>query len=203
MKTLHLIRHAKSSWKDQTLSDIERPLNKRGHESCRMMAANIYGIGGGIQGVFANVYVSAAHRAQLTMQGLQHALIQQEQNAQNKRNKKTQLDGTEHISWLVEPDLYTFSWQELLSWCQTIESNPTSADMPHLTLVGHNPALEELVSVLCGFDYGTTGLAGQSQVIEKFATGSYAQLQCNIASWAQLGRGSAQLKYYIKPKDFQ
>ena len=30
MKTLTLIRHAKSSWKDRTLRDRERPLNKRG-----------------------------------------------------------------------------------------------------------------------------------------------------------------------------
>ena len=30
MKTLYLARHAKSSWKHPELSDIERPLNKRG-----------------------------------------------------------------------------------------------------------------------------------------------------------------------------
>ena len=30
MKNLLLIRHAKSSWKDDNLPDIERPLNKRG-----------------------------------------------------------------------------------------------------------------------------------------------------------------------------
>jgi len=30
MKTLYLARHAKSSWKHPDLSDIERPLNKRG-----------------------------------------------------------------------------------------------------------------------------------------------------------------------------
>lgn len=30
MKTLLILRHAKSSWKDQTLADHDRPLNKRG-----------------------------------------------------------------------------------------------------------------------------------------------------------------------------
>ena len=30
MKTLYLIRHAKSSWEDDTLSDFHRPLNRRG-----------------------------------------------------------------------------------------------------------------------------------------------------------------------------
>jgi phosphohistidine phosphatase len=33
MKTLYLLRHAKSSWKDETLSDIERPLNGRGRKA--------------------------------------------------------------------------------------------------------------------------------------------------------------------------
>lgn len=30
MKTLYITRHAKSSWSDSSLSDFERPLNKRG-----------------------------------------------------------------------------------------------------------------------------------------------------------------------------
>ena len=30
MKTIYLIRHAKSSWENHNLSDFERPLNKRG-----------------------------------------------------------------------------------------------------------------------------------------------------------------------------
>ena len=37
MKTLFLIRHAKSSWKDVTIDDHDRPLNKRGKENAPMM----------------------------------------------------------------------------------------------------------------------------------------------------------------------
>ncbi len=33
MKTLLLMRHAKSSWKDDKLSDLERPLKKRGRRT--------------------------------------------------------------------------------------------------------------------------------------------------------------------------
>jgi len=32
-KILYLVRHAKSSWKDATLSDMDRPLNKRGRRN--------------------------------------------------------------------------------------------------------------------------------------------------------------------------
>jgi len=38
MKTLTLVRHAKSSWKDRGLSDRDRPLNKRGQHDAPLMA---------------------------------------------------------------------------------------------------------------------------------------------------------------------
>lgn len=37
MKTLYLVRHAKSSWKHPELSDMERPLNKRGKTDAPFM----------------------------------------------------------------------------------------------------------------------------------------------------------------------
>ena len=37
MKTLYLIRHAKSSWKHPELTDFERPLNKRGRSDAPKM----------------------------------------------------------------------------------------------------------------------------------------------------------------------
>lgn len=37
MKTLYLNRHAKSSWDDNSLSDFERPLNKRGERDAPLM----------------------------------------------------------------------------------------------------------------------------------------------------------------------
>lgn len=42
MKTLYLIRHAKSSWKDLTLDDFDRPLNKRGKRDAPFMGELLY-----------------------------------------------------------------------------------------------------------------------------------------------------------------
>jgi phosphohistidine phosphatase len=39
MKTLFLLRHAKSSWKDETLPDFERPLNSRGKRAAETVGA--------------------------------------------------------------------------------------------------------------------------------------------------------------------
>jgi len=33
MRTLYLLRHAKSSWEDESLGDFERPLNERGNKA--------------------------------------------------------------------------------------------------------------------------------------------------------------------------
>jgi len=41
MKTLYLIRHAKSSWDDPDLGDFERPLNKRGKKDAPNMAKRL------------------------------------------------------------------------------------------------------------------------------------------------------------------
>ncbi len=41
MKTLLLVRHAKSSWNEPGLGDFERPLNERGKEDAPLMARKI------------------------------------------------------------------------------------------------------------------------------------------------------------------
>ena len=45
MKILTLVRHAKSSWKENTISDRERPLNKRGEHDAPMMGKRIVAAG--------------------------------------------------------------------------------------------------------------------------------------------------------------
>ena len=41
MKTLYVIRHAKSSWDDDSLGDFERPLNDRGKRDAPEMASRL------------------------------------------------------------------------------------------------------------------------------------------------------------------
>ena len=45
MKTLTLVRHGKSSWKNRGLSDRERPLNKRGVRDAPVMAKRLVDAG--------------------------------------------------------------------------------------------------------------------------------------------------------------
>lgn len=114
MKTVHLIRHAKSSWKHPELSDVQRPLNKRGRKACGIMAPRIVEAGCPLQ----NVFCSVATRAQLTIQGIADALTDQE------------------VSWTSENQLYTFSSGDLLHFCQGLDDT-----LDNVVLVGHNPAM--------------------------------------------------------------
>lgn len=41
MKTVFLVRHAKSSWKDSSLKDFDRPLNKRGKRDAPFMGKKL------------------------------------------------------------------------------------------------------------------------------------------------------------------
>ena len=45
MKTIFLLRHAKSSWDDDSLSDHDRPLSERGRAAAPRMGAYMRGAG--------------------------------------------------------------------------------------------------------------------------------------------------------------
>ena len=62
MRRIFFIRHAKSSWADFNLSDIDRPLNKRGHRDAPFMAEKLSAIISAVDIVIC----SPARRAQET-----------------------------------------------------------------------------------------------------------------------------------------
>jgi len=78
MKTLYLVRHAKSSWNDQSLSDQQRPLNKRGHISALDMGERLK-----LRNVNVELIISSpALRALTTARYLADAIGYDQQNIQ-------------------------------------------------------------------------------------------------------------------------
>lgn len=62
MKTWVIVRHAKSSWSNSELEDIERPLNKRGRRDAPFMAKLLHG-----KGIVPDILISSpAVRAHTT-----------------------------------------------------------------------------------------------------------------------------------------
>ena len=123
MKTIHLIRHAKSSWKDASLADIDRPLNKRGKKSCKVMAPAILSEGC----KFENVFCSPANRALETIERISDQI--------------PDLD----IKWQMDESLYTFDSDELFLWCTYLPER-----FKEIVLIGHNPAFTDFCNELCG-----------------------------------------------------
>jgi phosphohistidine phosphatase len=76
MKTVFLIRHAKSSWGDFTLPDFERPLNERGKHDAPMMAKRLLD-----KGIRVDALVSSpAKRAKKTAQAFAEILGKDKSN---------------------------------------------------------------------------------------------------------------------------
>lgn len=121
MKKIHLIRHAKSSWKNEQLADIHRPLSQRGIRSVDLMAAHIVEAGCG----FNNVFCSPALRAQSTIELL----------------GKTVPDIA--LKWQIDNQLYCFDSNSLHQWCAGLDES-----ISEVVIVGHNPALTDFCNAL-------------------------------------------------------
>jgi phosphohistidine phosphatase len=121
MKTLHLLRHAKSSWDEPGLSDRERGLNKRGRRDAPRMGKAL-----ARRMEPMPVHASPARRAQLTLEGLCDGW--------------PALADEEHST---DEALYTFSAEDLFGWLQRQDDRHEA-----LFILGHNPALTDLANAL-------------------------------------------------------
>ena len=140
MKTLLILRHAKSSWKHPGGADHERPLNKRGKRDAP-------GIGRIIQEQRLTpdlILCSTAKRAKMTAHAVAEAC------------------GYDHGLELTR-DFYLAAAAEYVRVLrEVLDSNET------VMVVGHNPGVEDLLEALTGADEGlpTAALARVSLPIE-------------------------------------
>ena len=159
MKTLHIFRHGKSSWKDPLLGDKERPLKKRGLKDAVLIAHASQSAGWEGKAVFS----STAVRASKTIVEIFEAL------------------GLDNTGITYCDELYTFDYRQLLDWL-------TQRREEELTIVGHDPALHDLIEWYTGKD------------VEKFPTSAYCRLEIDIDNWVSFSREKGQIKTLLTPK---
>jgi phosphohistidine phosphatase len=122
MKTLFIMRHAKSSWDYADLSDFERPLNERGLETAPLMGEVMKD-----NGFIPELIVSSpARRAQQTAEIVKTTAAFEAEIRFDER-------------------IYEASPLRLLEVVSGIEDRFSSA-----MIVGHNPGLEGLIRNLTG-----------------------------------------------------
>ncbi len=120
MKTVYLIRHAKSSWDDSSLRDIERPLNQRGLRDAPFMAQLLKGKGASPDQIIS----SPANRAYTTATYFAQAL------------------SIESEDIVVRNDIYEAFPQTVLSIITSL-----SNDLKEVLLFGHNPLFTSLANM--------------------------------------------------------
>jgi phosphohistidine phosphatase len=124
MKSLTILRHAKSSWAEPGQQDFDRPLNERGRKAARRIGRELKHR----KMHFDVVLASAAVRVQETLEEL--------------------FEGYgEELEVGVEAQVYEADVQTLLSLVREIPESGTTA-----MLVGHNPGLHRLVLELANED---------------------------------------------------
>jgi phosphohistidine phosphatase len=149
MKTLLLLRHAKSSWKQPEQPDHDRPLNKRGKKEApkvgKYLKENDL--------VPDMILSSTARRAHDTAQAVAEAC-----------SFEGQIDLYQDL-YLSEPACYL----------DILHCLPD--DARRVLVVGHNPDMEELLTVL-------------TDVSESMTTAALAVVDLPISSWQELNEAT-------------
>jgi len=121
-KTLFLVRHAKSSWSDPSLSDRDRPLNKRGRRSAPDMGGRL-----ALKGHQPDLIISSpAKRARMTAKIIAKEL------------------GYDKSEIMTDERMYFSGVGGMLTLLEGVD------DRYHkVMIVGHNPAMTSLMNSLC------------------------------------------------------
>ncbi|GAA0725915.1 SixA phosphatase family protein [Sphingomonas japonica] len=117
MRTLTLLRHAKSAWTDPVLRDFDRPLNARGQKAAATIGRHLREAGVGFDHVVASPAVRVTETLEHFYQGF----------------------GTKFVpTW--DRRIYLASSATLID---VLREAPE--DAKRVLMVGHNPGLEDLV----------------------------------------------------------
>lgn len=135
MKTLWLIRHAKSSWGIDNLSDIDRPLNERGYSDAHEMAKRMKKrISNGL--IVTSPAIRAASTAFIFARHL----------------------GIDPSDLMLRKTLYESGTEQYLAVIGSLPDNHTD-----VLLFGHNPVISLTANLLVGTtieEMPTTGIIG-------------------------------------------
>ena len=156
-KELFLVRHAKSSWDDPTISDHDRPLNERGYRNAPEMGRRLSD-----RGVSPDVLISSTALRACTTAEIMAGSI-------NFPKDQIVFDRT----------LYHASATELQEYIGGLDDSHFS-----VMLFGHNPGMTSLVSHLFGLALDNLPTCGVVHL--KFSAESWADASRSMPSGATI-----------------
>ena len=173
MKTLTLLRHAKSGYDDPLLRDFDRPLNDRGRRAAMRIGEWLrQAQDNGTMPDFDHVAASPAVRCRQTIDGVEAGM-------------------QARLAPIYESRIYLSSSATLVELIAGFAAHHDNA-----LLVGHNPGLEDLLLELV-----PPGGRMRQEAELKYPTATLARLDLNIERWAQVDGGRAVLAQFIRPRD--
>src|SRR5436190_17791042 len=160
MKTLLLLRHAKSSWADASLKDFDRSLNKRGLKDMKTVGKFIRS-----SGICPELIISSpAERARQTAELLLKWSSLKAELRFDERIYEANVDRLLEVIAHVEDS------------CETV------------MLVGHNPGMEDLYSILTG-------------QMAHMPTATLASIELPVDNWSKVRARGGRSKLLIAPKE--
>jgi phosphohistidine phosphatase len=179
MKTLYLLRHAKSSWGDPGLPDHDRRLNARGQAAAEAMGKHMGGRHlAALQPAPDAILASTARRVAETLEILLPAA------------------GLKKLPVTRDRGLYLAEPQALLG-----RLRQAPADAEGLLMVGHNPGLHDFALRLAG-EVTAKMQPARDRLREAYPTAALAVIAFPLAdSWLEIGWGDGQLQDFVTPKD--
>jgi len=133
MRTLYLLRHAKSSWKETNLADFDRPLSGRGRKAAETVGSFLKDKEINLDLVVSSPAVRARQTIELVLRAA-------------KMKPELRLDER----------IYEATAERLLEVVSQLENEHKA-----VLLVGHNPGMQELLLLLTGQneEYPTAALS--------------------------------------------
>lgn len=168
MRRLMLLRHAKSDWSTPGTRDQDRPLSTRGREASPRMGAYM-----ARHGLVPDLIIaSPATRVMDTLSLVLPAFEKQPKTVADERLYETGTDGL----------------------LKAIKDTPRSVHS--LLLIGHNPSLAELASLLMA----SGDVESRQRLIEKFPTAALAVIDFPLDDWSKIHPKSGRLDRFVLPK---
>ena len=173
MKTVYILRHAKSDWGDPAVKDHERPLNERGRSAAPQMGAHLK---------------AKKYKPDLVLCSTARRTVETYELIKPFVGARTPV--------VFEDALYLAEARQIGERLRWLDE-----DVGAVMVIGHNPGLAQLAMALSAAAKTADDAKLHERMREKFSTCALAVIELGAKSWREVKMGTGTLKDFMRPKD--
>jgi len=172
MKTVFLLRHAKSDWSEAVVKDHDRPLNERGRDAAPKMAAYMKSKRYRPEIVLCSTARRTVETCDLVKDALGEAQVK------------------------FEESLYLAEERQLWERLRWLDDGVQS-----VMFIGHNPGIAQFANALTASPKRESEEKLHKRMRDKFSTCALAVVKLPIEAWREAKSGTGKLQDFMRPKD--